>query len=138
MTKISFSVKLSSFDNEAWDKLRKLGHERAAIVAKAISDFKKSERFKAAVDLAAPDYYGQKDAIVTFEGDSFNVTIPCSVAEEPSATKSPHYPQSLSLYESTLNTLLQGKLLSDSEKRKLISAATGGIIEAEPTKEADQ
>lgn len=136
MTKIQFSVELRNFDNEAFSKLRKLDEERASLISRVISDFKKSDRLKAAKDIAAPDTYGAKDPSVTFDGKFFNVTIACVASEEP-VTKKSTYPPSLNMHESTLNTLLQGKLLSDSEKRKLINAATGGIIEAEAAKEGD-
>jgi hypothetical protein len=134
MANIKFSVKLMDFDQETALKLRRLDQERSDLINKAIFSFKNSPRFQAARDVATLGNYGEKEPTIKFDGTSFNVTIPCDIESDEAPAKSTYRPP-LSISEKTLNALLQGKILSDSEKRKLISAATGGLIQEEQPKE---
>lgn len=134
MAKLKFSVKLVNFDQEAAAKLRRIDQERSDLISKAIFSFKNSPRFQAALDVATPGNYGEKDPTISFDGTYFHVTIPCDIESDEAPAKSTYRPP-LSISEKTLNALLQGKILSDSEKRKLISAATGGFIQEDEPKE---
>lgn len=131
MATIRFNVKLSDFDREAFDKIRALDAQRSKIVEDVTRKFKESGRYRAAVDLADRDIYGEKmQPLVAFDRTEFSVSL---VVDE--INPSPQPTQYLTIGEKTLNALLNGKLLSDAEKRKLINVATKGIIEAEAPKE---
>lgn len=134
MATIRFNVKLSDFDREAFDKIRALDAQRSKIVEDVTRKFKESERYRAAVDLADRGNYGEKmQPLVAFDRMGFHVSI--AVDEVKPSSPPTHYQ---TIGEKTLNALLNGKLLSDAEKRKLISAATHGVIEAEAPKEGKE
>ena len=126
---MAFTVNAIQFNEEAFKAFRAAEQQAEKLRGELIEAFKKSDRFKAAIDLSRTSDYGTKIApAISLSGGLFHVSL--SVDEiSPSATPPrPH----LHVDPKLVNSLLHGKLLTDAEKRNLIeSIAPGVLIQAE-------
>ena len=124
MTKtINFTVNAINFDQEGYKAYR--AAEQAAEISRAqlIASFRKSDRFRAAYDLAkTSDYRGMKiEPVVSLQGGLFNVSIYLDERDTTATTQ-------VNMDTKLVNALLHGKLLTDKEKRGLIKAIAPGVL----------
>lgn len=119
-------VSIDSIDAELAKAYRE-AEKAVSIAGKALNDaYQKTPKFAALQDLAAPTNYGSKSPLYgAFEGGNLVFNIPVNGKAEGNT------PQ-LYLGEKTINTLLNGKLLTDDEKRQLVESITQGVIPARP------
>ncbi len=114
---IEFKVSIESFDSDAWKRLDVARKEVAKIQTEITAAYAKSDRAKAAYDLAGYGSYGSKySPIHHIEGNNISTKINVDLGDEGGAKPVRH----LSLGEKTLNALLNGKLLTDDQKKALL------------------
>ncbi len=133
MNKIVFNVSAKDFAPAEMKEIYDLEAKIVQIKSKIVGDFQQTDRFKAAVDCAGSDLgpysRGKEYPKVTIEGPRIVVSVPVNLRSGAAKPETPVVRYS-NLPEKTLNLLLSGKLISDEEKRRLISAMTGGILDA--------
>ncbi|WP_311272213.1 MULTISPECIES: hypothetical protein [unclassified Rhizobium] len=114
---IEFKVNISDFDGAAWKRLEAAHKEVAKIQTEILEAYQKSDRAKAAYDLAGFGSYGTKNNPVhRIEHGRILTNITVDLGDDERA-KTVKY---LNLGEKTLNALLNGKLLNDDQKKALL------------------
>lgn len=114
---IEFKVSIKSFDGDAWKRLDTARKEVAKIQTEIMAAYEKSDRAKAAYDLAGFGDFGTKhNPIHRIDNDHIstrvNVDLPDDAGSKPV--------KSLYLGEKTINALINGKLLTDDQKKALL------------------
>jgi hypothetical protein len=114
---IEFMVNISDFDADAWKRLSD-ARSQVEKIEREISDaYQKSDKFKAVHDIAGNNDFGQKNmSYCRIQGSKITATTSVELVETNPATHQP----SLNLGEKTVNTLLNGKLLTDAQKKALV------------------
>lgn len=144
MTKMVFEVHANQFAPVAMKEIQSLRDKITVLEAQIVRDFKESVRFKAALDCAGSDLgvydSGKSWPAVKLEGGKIVVTVAVKILDGETKASAPVAKPYSNLPEKTLNLLLNSKLVSDVEKRRIISAMTGGILDlpkaAEPVEVA--
>lgn len=115
---INFTVSIHDFDKDAFGQLKAARDEVRKIEKQIVDAYLKSDRFKAACDLAGVSDYGTKNSPITDINKSMIVTtIYADIADDAaSAISRP----TLYLGEKTVNMLLSGKLLDEAQKKALL------------------
>lgn len=114
---IEFKINISEFDGEAWKRLDAARKEVAKIQTEILDAYQKSDRAKAAYDLAGFGNYGSKyNPNHRIETSRIVTTINVDLGDESVSKPVRH----LNLGEKTLNALLNGKLLNDDQKKALL------------------
>lgn len=115
---VEFKIDISTFDPEAWKRLVEARKAVADIEADIIKAYAKSERAKAAYDLAGFGDYGTKyNPITRIDASRISTSVNVDI-DDGKATASPR--PTLYLAEKTVNMLLSGKLLNDEQKKALL------------------
>ncbi|QIG74554.1 hypothetical protein EVC10_046 [Rhizobium phage RHph_Y25] len=114
---VEFTVEIADFDADAAKRLSEARNLVSTIEKEIASAFEKSDRFKAVRDLAGLGDMGHKNSsFCRVDGRRIVARTYVELAEEKTAKSTPY----LSLGEKTVNTLLNGKLLTDEQKKALI------------------
>lgn len=145
MKKIVFEVSARDFAPVAMKEIQDLRDKINKIEAQILRDFEASDRFNAAKECAGSNL-GQYDRgkaypKIALVSSMIVVEVPVKIVDDAGTTATkPAANVYSNLPERTLNLLLGSKLISDEEKRRLISAMTGGILDlpkaAEPVEVA--
>lgn len=111
-----FTVAVSAFDADAWSRLQAARETVSKIEKEIVDAFAKSERFKAARDLAGINDYGHKTSpAVHLKGHKIVTTVGIDMVEAATSSRPTLY-----LAEKTVNMLLSGKLLNEAQKKALL------------------
>lgn len=113
---LEFKISISDFDSAAWKRLQAARKEVSNIEAEIMKAYNDSPRMKAALDLAGFSDYGSKLTPVSRIETSRIVTNVTVDTVEPKGTVT----RQLYLGEKTINALLNGKLLTDDQKKALL------------------
>lgn len=121
MTKINLKFKASDFAPDEATELFQLNRKRTELIDQIRIKAQKSDRFRAALDVLGHTDYGGKNSIqLVWDGNGFTCDVKLDEAtpEAPAKVSKPY----VNLTEKTLNSLLNGKILTDGEKRSLVDA----------------
>lgn len=134
MKKIVFEVSARDFAPVAMKEIQDLRDKINKIEAQILRDFEASDRFNAAKDCAGSNL-GQYDRgkaypKIALVSSMIVVEVPVKIVDDATPAMKPAASVYSNLPERTLNLLLGSKLISDEEKRRLISAMTSGILDA--------
>lgn len=108
---IQYRVPARHVDKELAERLEKLDRERLEIAQKLVDAYKKSPEYAAALHIA-----GNVNRVNVQLGSTSALEVVINDGKSSPATTSIGY-----MGETTINTLLSGKLLSDEEKRGLLA-----------------
>ena len=133
---VEFEVPYSKIDADLWAELRDAQKVAATLKEKLRQKYASSDEYRAALAVAGiGSHTGTK---LTPHIRICDHSITCSVPldlERPEGASAP-LAHSLSLDTALLNTLLHGKLLSDEEKRGLLTRILPSGVLHEPVKGA--
>lgn len=115
MQTLKFEIEISSFDQDAYNRLKE-AREQVKKIEDGIRDaYLKSDRFKAVTDLAGYGDYGTKyNPVTSISGTRIVTNVQVDLEGEKPKPLQPYIP------EKTVNMLLSGKLLNDGQKRALL------------------
>ncbi|WP_320196256.1 hypothetical protein RMR10_004480 [Agrobacterium rosae] len=114
---IEFKVNISDFDGAAWKRLEAARKEVAKIQTEILEAYQKSDRAKAAYDLAGFGIYGTKyNPVHRIEHGRILTNITVDLGDDERSNPVKH----LNLGEKTINALLNGRLLTDRQKKALL------------------
>lgn len=114
---VEFTVNISDFDADAWKRLSDARKLVEKIEREISESYQKSDKFKAVHDIAGNNDFGQKHmSYCRIHGSKIVANTVVELVE----TKPTTYQPSLNLGEKTVNTLLNGKLLTDAQKKALV------------------
>lgn len=119
-----FTFYQKDMDPQKVERLKAVAAELSAVRKEIEEDFRATEQFALLEKMAKP---GSRVTLSWSPYEHIEVGInlqPDFLANQAQGQ------QPLYLGEKTINTLLNGKLLSDTEKRKLIERVTNGVIPA--------
>lgn len=116
---VEFKIDISNFDPEAWKRLVEARKAVADIEADILKAYAKSDRAKAAYDLAGfgDVTHTKYNPITRIETSRISTSVNMDI-DDGKATASPR--PTLFLAEKTVNMLLSGKLLNDDQKKALL------------------
>lgn len=114
---VEFKVGIESFDADAWKRLDAARKEVAKLQTEIMAAYQKSDRAKAAYDLSGYGDYGSKHSPIHYiDGNNITTRINVDLGDETGSK--PVKP--LYLGEKTINALINGKLLTDEQKKALL------------------
>jgi hypothetical protein len=126
MADFTFHMKAVDIDETAFKELQDLEARKAKIIESLRRDMLKKDIFKAAMLLVGTnDYGGKRSTIPAWTGHGFNVAI---IMDEVKA----HQPYTAPVHidPKTMNALIHGNLLTNTEKRALIASfLPSGVLE---------
>lgn len=121
MSDFQFTIRAEDIDADAFKEIKKLEAEKSRLVQKLTDDLRGHDRYKAAFDLmkVSPYDFRKVAPVVNWTGSGFSIEVSMDTPKRP--TPEPHKPAPF-VEPKVVNMLLNGKLLSDDEKRKLLAS----------------
>lgn len=116
---IQYKVPARHVDKELAERLEKLDRERLEIAQKLVEAYRKSPEYTAALHIC-----GSVNRVNVHLGSTSALEVVINDGKSSPAVASIGY-----MGETTINTLLSGKLLSDEEKRGLLALRFGFGVE---------
>lgn len=121
MSDFQFTISAEDIDADALKEIKKLEAEKSRLVQKLTADLRSHDRYKAAFDLMKVSSYDFRKIapVVNWTGSGFRIEVSMDTPKSP--TPASYKPASF-VEPKIVNMLLNGKLLSDDEKRKLLAS----------------
>lgn len=122
MAHVRFKVQNASVSKELADKIQRLQRELSETQRLLRLEYEKSPEYRAAVAVASQ---GSSSVGVVVARDGYlDVAVPCFDYSSDGRRKPTTF-----LGETTINMLLNGKLLTDAQKRALLAERFGGLFD---------